>query len=446
MAFEDLSENQNQKYVGMGLAVEVITILDDVEGLKVVGKTSAFSFLNKDITIDSIARLLNVNYVLEGTISQNNGEKDVIAILTDGVTGQTLFSKSFKYSEENVSYSRNDIAKQVAFELKMRINDDVILSSSDSNAKLKGIEQKAYYRMSKGAHSNEIKGIWDECLSKDPAYIPCIANRSRYNENAEEHLLYVNRLMDLDSTNTYTYFVTGNYFFEEHTDFQNAYLNYKKMLERKPSDPRVLSEAAYRVGFFDIEIGIKHLLEAMNHDPLYYKNYFHLAQLYLCKGEYKKSLDLYYEMQTITGRNFPWPIIFINIYSGDFDEAEIALAKYLSDSDPGTTKGSLELVTATVELYIAAGRKEELVFEKKLAFCEENGLYPFSMASSLAIYGDHDRSFEWLERGYATKNIFYFEELKYAPWFQDMRDDPRWSVFMKKLGMPGFTTNDNIKS
>ena len=139
LAFEDLSENQSEKYAGMGLAVEVITILDDVEGLKVIGKTSAFSFLNKDITIDSIATLLNVNYVLEGTISQNNGEKDIIAILTDGVTGQTLFSKNFKYSEENVSYSRNDIAKRVAFELKMRINDDVILSSSDSNAKLKAL-------------------------------------------------------------------------------------------------------------------------------------------------------------------------------------------------------------------------------------------------------------------------------------------------------------------
>ena len=82
--------------------------------------------------------------------------------------------------------------------------------------------------MSKGVPSNEIMEVWDECLSIDPAYIPCIANRSRYNATTEEHLSCVNRLMDLDPTNTYTYFVTGNYFFEEHTDFQNAYLNYIK--------------------------------------------------------------------------------------------------------------------------------------------------------------------------------------------------------------------------
>jgi AraC-like DNA-binding protein/TolB-like protein len=444
LAFEDLSEDQTQKYLGMGLAVEVINILDNVEGLKVVGKTSAFSFLNKEITIDSIATLLDVNYILEGTISHNNGVKNIIAILTDGVTGKTLFSKSFKNSKDGAFYSINDIAKQVAFELKTRVNNDVVLSSSHSDAKLMAIEQKAYYKMAKGKSENEIKDIWDECLYVDSTYIPCIANRSRYAESAEEHLSYVNKLMDLDSTDSYTYFVKGNYFFEEHSDFKNAYLNYKKMLEKKPSDPRVLSEAAFRVGFFDIENGLKHLHEAMNNDPLYYRNYYHLAQLYLYKGEYQKSLDLYYEMQTITDRSFPWQIIFINIHGGFYEEAEIALGKYLLDPEPGISKQSLKNLTDTVELFIAASNKEELEFEKKLEIFIKKGLYPYVIACSLVLYGDHDRSFEWLEIGFETKDIRFFEELKYAPWFQDMREDPRWPIFMKKLGMPGYTS-DKVK-
>ena len=107
------------------------------------------------------------------------------------------------------------------------------------------IEQEAYYKMSKGAPTKEVIRLWDECLSTDSTYIPCIVNRSRYHKNAEMHLSYVNRLMELDSTNAYTYFVKGNYFFEENFDFQNAYLSYNLMLEKNPSYPRVLSEAAY---------------------------------------------------------------------------------------------------------------------------------------------------------------------------------------------------------
>ena len=136
LAFEDLSEDQSQKFYGMGLAVEVINILDEVEGLKVIGKTSAFSFLNKNITIDSIAALLEVNYVLEGTISESDSGKEVIAILTDGLTGQTLSSQSYKMSDNDSSNIRSVIAKQVAYELKMKVNENVILSSNQNDSRL----------------------------------------------------------------------------------------------------------------------------------------------------------------------------------------------------------------------------------------------------------------------------------------------------------------------
>lgn len=445
LAFEDLSDDQSERFAGMGLAVEVINILDDVDGLKVIGKTSAFSFLDQNITIDSIAGLLSVNYILEGTISAHDDEKEVFAILTDAASGHTLFSKRYTMGNDDLRFVKREIAKQVAYELKIKVNQDVILSSKQDDARLMAMEQEAYYKMSKQASVKEITGIWDECLSMDSTYIPCIANRSRFHKDSQDHLSYVNRLNELDSTNIYTYFVKGNYFFEEKFDFQNAYLNYKKMLEKNPSDPRVLSEASYRVGFFDIESGLNHLLDAMNKDPLYYKNYYHLAQLYLLKGEYNKSIDLYYEMMRMTGTSFPWPIIFINIYGGYYEEADLALNSYLSDPDPGTSKETLVIMKATKELFMAGAKKQDLEFEKKLAFCIENNLYPFSIASALALYGDFDRSFAWLERGYESKRVRFFEELKYAPWFGNMRKDPRWPVLMKKLRMPGYS-DKNIQT
>ena len=445
LAFEDLSEDQSQKYIGMGLAVEVINILDDVEGLKVIGKTSAFSFLDKQITIDSIAALLHVNYILEGTISDTNGKKEITAILIDGVTGQTLFSESYEWISDEAFNIRSKIAKQVAYELKMKVTEDVILSSGRNNSELLALEQRAYYRSSKRALSKELIDIWDECLSIDSTYIPCIANRSLYSRSPEEHLLYVNRLMELDSTNVYTYFVKGNYFFNVDLDFQNAYLNYKKMLEKNPSDTRILSLAAFRLGHFDIDKGLKFLREVKNRDPLYDMNYYRLAHLNMLKGEFKKSVDLLYELKTITGMGTPWPVIFINIYGGYLDEAEIALSEYLSFPEPGISKKSQENVKDATALFLAGARQENLEFEKMLKRCADNGLWPFAIASSLALYGDFDRSFEWLERGYETKNTAYFHELKYAPWFQNMRNDPRWLVLMKKLNMPGYE-NDKIKT
>ncbi len=447
LAFEDLSEDQSQKYLGMGLAVEVINILDDVEGLKLIGKTSAFSFLDKKVAIDSIARLLNVNYILEGTISESEEEIEVIALLIDGVTGQTLSSQSYKRPKEEVSKIKSEIAKQVAYELKIKVNEDVLLSSNRNDARLLAIEQRAYYRISKGASRAEVIGIWDECLSLDSTYIPCLANRAKYSNGPEDLLSYVKRLEALDSTNAYTYFVKGNYFFYVKLDFQKAYLYYKKTLDKKPSDTRILSDAACRLGRFDMEKGMESLLFSMKKDPLYFNNYSNLAHLYLLKGEYKKSIDLLYEKMIMTDSNFPWEIIFANIYGGYYEEAEIALTEYLSNPLPHATKNDKEVMVITTELFLAAVRKENLEFEKKLQQYTERrynfGIFP--IACALALYGDNDRGFEWLERGYETKSMGYYYELKYAPWFKDMRNDPRWPVFMKKLKMPGYE-DDKIKT
>lgn len=441
LAFEDLSEDQSQKYMGMGLAVEVINILDEVEGLKVIGKTSAFSFLDKKITIDSIAELLNVNYVLEGTISESDETIEIVAILSDGGTGQTLSSSRYTSSKDEVSTIKSKIAKQVSYELKIKINEDVILSSGRNEAKLLALEQRAFYRKSKGASVKEAIDIWEECLSIDSTYMPCLAYRSLFTRSAEEHLSYVHKLEALDTSNTYTYYVKGNYFFERELDFQNAYLNYKKMFETDVLDTRIMSEAAFRLGHFDIKKGIEYLKISMEKDPLYSETYSNLAHLYLLDGQYKKSTELLLARMTMTDGYYPWETMFINIYGGYFEDAEMALSEFLANSGPGM---NLEYMTLITEMFLAAGRKDDLNFEKISAQVIEMGLEPFPLASAFALYGDHDRSFEWLEKGYEMKSMRFFQELRYAPWFSDMRKDPRWNVLMVKLSMPGYE-NDEIK-
>ena len=94
---------------------------------------------------------------------------------------------------------------------------------------------------------------------------------------------------------------------------------------------------------------------------------------------------------------------------------------------------------------MSAAKKESLEFEKNLEKVIALGFSPYPIASALALYGDNDRSFEWLERGYKTKDINWFSELKYAPWFNNMHSDPRWPALLNKLGMPGYT-NEEIKS
>ena len=445
LAFQDLSEDQDQKFLGMSLAAEIINILDDVEGLQVIGQTSAFSLMDKNLTLDSIAKLLNVNFILEGTILENDGSIDVIAVLSNGETGQTMISPKYSIVSGEVLTAREKIAKQVAFELKMKVNEDVLASSSESNSQVKVLEQEIYYQMSKRASEEIIRELCESCLQLDSTYLPCLAWRGVYPESIEDQKQIIDRMMSIDSVSEYTQFVKGNYFIHTELDFQNAIKSYKKMLAAEPSDNRMLSEAAFYIGHFDVDLGMKYLKIAMARDPLYFGNFNGLFYMNFFKGDFLKAVDYIEEMETLTNRKKSWEKIYMYIAGGYHKEAEVAIEEFIDSGPEGWSAKGLESFKMLSELFNDAGRIDNQEFYERYrqlkTFRELAGIsdfHPYIYASLVALHGNDDLAFHLLEKAYVEKKSFYFKELKYSPWFKDLHDDKRWPVFLKKLRVPGY--------
>jgi len=57
LPFDDMSSDNNQAYFGEGIAEEILNTLANLEGLKVAGRTSSFSFKGKDVTIEEIGNI-----------------------------------------------------------------------------------------------------------------------------------------------------------------------------------------------------------------------------------------------------------------------------------------------------------------------------------------------------------------------------------------------------
>lgn len=68
LPFRDMSPDQRQSYFADGMAEELLNALSRIEGLKVAGRTSSFSFRNSDLAPAAIARQLNVSHLLEGCV------------------------------------------------------------------------------------------------------------------------------------------------------------------------------------------------------------------------------------------------------------------------------------------------------------------------------------------------------------------------------------------
>ena len=79
LPFVNMSDDPGNEYFSDGIAEELLNVLIKVEGLRVVSRTSSFAFKGKDVSIPNIARELNVNYVLEGSVRKAGNTVRVVS-------------------------------------------------------------------------------------------------------------------------------------------------------------------------------------------------------------------------------------------------------------------------------------------------------------------------------------------------------------------------------
>jgi len=113
LPFVDLSEDQDQKYLGDGIAEELIHALSNVPGLKVAARTSAFRFSDKDVDIAMIGAQLNVETVLEGSVRRSGDRVRITAQLVSVADGYHLWSKTFDRDAADLITIQKNIAMAV---------------------------------------------------------------------------------------------------------------------------------------------------------------------------------------------------------------------------------------------------------------------------------------------------------------------------------------------
>jgi TolB-like protein len=121
LPFSNLSGDEKQEYFSDGLSEELINALSNIDSLRVIARTTAFSFKGKDLDIAAIARKLNVAAVLEGSVRRSGSTVRITAELIDGTNGFHLWSHAYDRELRNVLQLQTDIATSVARQLRARL-------------------------------------------------------------------------------------------------------------------------------------------------------------------------------------------------------------------------------------------------------------------------------------------------------------------------------------
>jgi TolB-like protein/tetratricopeptide (TPR) repeat protein len=122
LPFADLSQAHDQEYLGDGLAEEILNQLAQVPALRLVGRTSSFSFKGKNEDLRTIGGKLGVAHLLEGSVRKDGNQLRVTAQLVRADDGSHLWSKTYARELRDVFAVQDDIARDVAQALSVKLD------------------------------------------------------------------------------------------------------------------------------------------------------------------------------------------------------------------------------------------------------------------------------------------------------------------------------------
>ena len=455
LPFINMSADPEQEYFSDGISEELLNLLARIPELRVISRSSAFSYKGKEINIPDVGRELNVAHVLEGSVRKAGNTIRITAQLIHAPTDQHVWSDTWDRELVDVFAIQDEIAAEVVRRLQITLLSDVPrVQRGDPRAfELTAMAKMAIGGSSRSTPEVQEKGtaLLQQALDIDPDYVPAIillanlqywefASRQRYAQDEFEEMLErwaatVRRAKEIDPTHPDVVLADAWVKFELDGDLQSAADGMVEAVALAPSDFEVLRVASAfgrQIGRFDASIRLAQRWSSI--DPFCkvcdqpWRAAFRLYEA----GRFDEALDLHATID---------PESEFAYTSASVTSAQI----YLLRGDPET---ALEFLDRDFERYdnfkieeghvraIALwqlGRREEAIKlraeHEALADMRRRPL----VALEYAWMDDKDKAFEILNELY-WPHMYGFRSVVHNPMWQPLVDDPRWRALLEQSG------------
>ncbi len=177
LPFVDMSPGKDQEYFSDGITEEILNALAQVDGLRVIGRTSSFAMKGKNEDLRSIGAQLGAGNLLEGSVRKAGARVRITAQLIEAAGGSHLWSQQFDRELTDVFAVQEEIARAVVEALKLKL-----LPSAPAQQRTASVEAHDQYLLGRAFFargSGEGYGQAVQALSRsvelDPGYAPAWA-------------------------------------------------------------------------------------------------------------------------------------------------------------------------------------------------------------------------------------------------------------------------------
>ena len=175
LPFVNMSADPDNEFFSDGMTEELINALSRVPGLRVVSRTSAFTFKGRQVDVREVGQRLNVGTVLEGSVRRWADRLRVTAQLIDAADGYHLWSDSYERKLADVFVLQEELAQSIVRSLPLapsRSTPEVLVRPSTSATEAYTLYLRGRFFALKRTVEGLVTGIglFEQAIQQDPGY------------------------------------------------------------------------------------------------------------------------------------------------------------------------------------------------------------------------------------------------------------------------------------
>jgi TolB-like protein/Tfp pilus assembly protein PilF len=446
LPFVDMSQTKDQEYFSDGLSEELLNQLAQVPQLRVIARTSSFSFKGKEVGIAEIARILKVAHVLEGSVRKSGSTLRITAQLIRTSDSSHLWSQTYDRSLDDVFKVQDEISREVVSALKLKLLPENLPDNTQHTKNPKAYEQyllgKEAARTGGRPAVEAALAAFQRAVALDPGYsnaLAQVANQQGSMTDFQDTPAQREAMIDLSiATATRAiemapelpdgYSVRGNQRHRLRWDWQGAQQDLGHALEIDPN--RAATLRSYSLALSSLgrgEQAIAAARKAVELDPLSDESWTQLGRALAGTHQDAEAMQAL-ERALVLNPQQNWANFLLGnllLSQGKVDEA---MAHYQRAPEQFRTTG-----TAMVE-FTRGNEAASKAALKKLETDFPIG-FAYQIAQAYAWRGEKDKAFDWLDRCLQIHDAGMVR-LRYDPAMDPLRSDPRFVALVAKMGFP----------
>ncbi|WP_109484352.1 winged helix-turn-helix domain-containing tetratricopeptide repeat protein [Occallatibacter savannae] len=451
LPLQNLSGDSSQEFLADGMTEELITELSRIEPLRVISHTSVMDYKGTKKHLPEIARELNVDAILEGSVIREKEDVRVTVQLLDGPADRHLWSEAYERPLNGVLNLQRDVAKAVANEIRVKL-------TPVQQARLKAVQDlnpQAYENYVHGryllstqftmrAPLMQAKSHFENAIQADPRFAEA------YSGLADAHLYLalgryevpetafrlaheaLNKATELDDTVGEIHDTLGIILWRHDWDFAGAEKAFDRSIAMAPSYSCAHEDRAGYLAFLGKRSEALAELAKVNGLDLGPGAQMTAAAVFYQLRDYPRLIEVSKE-GVATNPNEALEHLDLGIgYEGIGKHAEaIAEIKKADELSKGDQDNASFLLYSLIRSGDRLGAMKILQeWEKK------ESVNSYLMATMYSSIGLKDKAFKLMNRAAEERSLELAWHIKADPRIDGLRSDARFLAITRQMGLP----------